>query len=166
MRLWYDMGDSYCLICSDSLGYLVEMLTRGRNYSSMSERAKHIDKEDSLGYWITSVSSVNGDGEDVHGTFYVRLHENLSVSEQANLINRYIEHCTFSKNSWTENTESNTEDPTKICPGIKVYYYHTQWRRKLDGCEDRKELEEEFTERQRNIVNLLTNKPRVIANGN
>ena len=122
----------------------------------MNEVANNLDKQDSLDEWIKPVSPVAGDGEYVQGDFYVRLHNNLSVDEQANLINSNIKDCTFSKFSSISNTVSENEDPTKICPGDKVFHFHTLWRRKLDECEDRKELEEEFLQKQCDIVSLLT----------
>lgn len=121
--------------------------------TSMGERAKRESTND----WIKSVSTVSGDGEYVQGRFYVRLHDSLSVNEQAELINSEIEHCTFSRNSSIVSTISDNEDRKKICPGVKVYHYHTQWRRKLDGCEDRADLENEFAQKQRDIVDLLAN---------
>ena len=120
---------------------------------SMGERVKSVNIED----WIKFVSSVSPDGEYVQGRFYVRLHGSLSVIEQAELVNANIEHCTFSRNSSIVDTISNNEDQTKICPGVKVYHYHTQWRRKLDGCEERADLELEFAQKQRDIVDLLAN---------
>ena len=123
----------------------------------MSDKTSKVDKQFSINEWIKAVSPVSGDGEYVQGDFYVRLREELSVNEQEDLINSNIEHCTFSKYSSMSNTESRNEDPTQICPGVKVFHYRTQWRRKLNGCENRAELEEEFAQKQRDIVDLLAN---------
>ena len=56
---------------------------------------------------------------------------------------------------WSQNWITDNEDRSKVCPQKPQPWMYVDWSRKLVGCEDRADLEKEFTARQIEVMDIL-----------